>query len=71
MIYSEGMISMENSLPAMQPAGLHRETELLVALLQFEASLARSQAAAGLIPESAARSIVGFPRKGGGHSVRQ
>lgn len=59
MIYSEGMISMENSLPAMQPAGLHRETELLVALLQFEASLARSQAAAGLIPESAARSIVG------------
>lgn len=46
---------MEDTLFSAQ----HRDTELLAAMLRFEASLARAQAKAGLIPESAAQSIAG------------
>ena len=35
------------------------ERSFVDAMLRFEASLARAQAAAGLIPESAAQSIIG------------
>ena len=50
---------MDNSLSGADSTGLQRDTELLGAMLCFEAALARAQAAAGVIPPSAAQSIIG------------
>ena len=48
----EGFLSTPESLEAFG------ESHFLAAMLRFEASLARAQATAGLIPESAAQSII-------------
>ncbi len=49
----EGFLSTPEILEAFS------ESHFLAAMLRFEASLARAQATAGLIPESAAQSIIG------------
>ena len=49
----EGMLSTSEMLEAFS------ERNCLAAMLRFEASLARAQASAGLIPEAAAQSIIG------------
>lgn len=49
----------EGFLATPQAAEAFGERHLVAAMLRFEASLARAQATAGLIPESAALSIIG------------
>ena len=49
----------EGFLSTLEVMGAFGDREFVAAMLRFEAALASAQAAAGLIPESAAQSIVG------------